>query len=791
MSRENRSKWKLDRRTFLSTVGALGAAMSVESGPTKLLQESKAAAPAASTTVKLIPTWCHGCAAAATSCAVLCHVEDGKLVRIEGNPDAGNNWGLGSTSLCVKAHSAMQYEYSPDRLTYPMKRVGDKGAGKFQRITWEEALVTIAAKLKEVKEKYGPETFCLLVPEFYPVRDTLGRRFLNVYGSPNYCESALCHGPRYLAATWTVGFCSEAPDDWTASKLIVNWGSNCENSGVNRGQPIAILDALEKGTRMIDIRPMLDPMASKAAQWLPIRPGTDCALALSVLNVIIGEKLYDVGFVSEWCSGFDRLAEHVKQFPPQWAAPITGIPADQIAELARTMATTKPMCIKTGNGVGDQQNDGSSAMMAITLIEAITGNLDVPGGNYAGASLPNLIPTRNLMTETLAEKAPRDMVDRLLAPAYPRWLQKRPDLVSPVMFHTPQSASYKVLKSLLTGKPYTPRVLGVQQTSVLSQLRNPVQNAEALKKVDFMFVMDLYWSPAVNYADIVLPATSLYEQSHNFGIKNRRDGTWIGIRNKVVEPLGDTRTDWQFWFDLAVKMGYGSDFWNGDMDECLKYQLEPSGIQLEDLRASPRGILAKRTDPIPAPKYRRYAQLFKRLPNGKVQCYNELIGGKPDCDETGNLPFLPSYKGPPEGITQTPELAKEYPLIFSDVHAYRLSQHSSYHNLPYLRELQPKPWVKINPETARKYGIKNGDWMKIESRHGWVKMAAEYFEGIAPDVLMARRGWWQACEELGLPGYSVFNGGAEPNVLYNGNEKLFDTGACQMAKQTLVRISKA
>jgi anaerobic selenocysteine-containing dehydrogenase len=120
-----------------------------------------------------------------------------------------------------------------------------------------------------------------------------------------------------------------------------------------------------------------------------------------------------------------------------------------------------------------------------------------------------------------------------------------------------------------------------------------------------------------------------------------------------------------------------------------------------------------------------------------------------------------------------------------------LSQHSSYHNLPYLRELQPNPWVKINPATATKYGIDDGGWMKIESRHGWVKMVAEYFEGIAPDVLMARRGWWQACRELGLPGYSVLNGGAEPNVLYSGDEKLFDAGACQMAKQTLVRISKA
>ncbi len=538
---------------------------------------------------------------------------------------------------------------------------------------------------------------------------------------------------------------------------------------------------------------MMDPLASKADQWIPIRPGTDCALALAILNVIIGEGLYDADFVRDWCYGFDRLAEHVKQYTPEWAAPITGIPADVIANLAREMATTKPMVIKTGNGVGDQQRDGTSAMAAICLIEAITGNLDVPGGNYAGDNMPSMIPLRNFMVETLLDRLPSDAYDKLLAPSYPRFLQKMPQVISPVGFHTPQSASYKVLEAVLTGKPYTPRVISAQQTSVLSQLRNPKMVSEALKKVDFFFVMDQYWSPAVDYADIVLPACSLYEHGHNsffLGVKNRPDGTWIGMRNKVVEPMGESRSDWEFWLDLGARMGFAADMWGGDIERFMQEQLEPAGIKLEDLRNSPRGIFVKRTEPLPPREYRRYAQLFKNLPHGKVQCYNELIGGKPDADETGTLPYMPEYKGPPEGIAQTPDLAKEYPLIFSDVHAYRLDQHSSYTGLPYLRELQPYPWVKINPETAKKYGIGNGEWMKVESPHGWVKMVAEYFEGIPPDVLMSKRGWWQKCDELGLPGYSCLDGGSEVNVLYNGDREKFDKCSCQMAKQTLVRISK-
>jgi anaerobic selenocysteine-containing dehydrogenase len=174
-----------------------------------------------------------------------------------------------------------------------------------------------------------------------------------------------------------------------------------------------------------------------------------------------------------------------------------------------------------------------------------------------------------------------------------------------------------------------------------------------------------------------------------------------------------------------------------------------------------------------------------------VQCYNELIGGKVNNDGTGTLPYFPVYHGPPEGIAQTPALTKEFPLVFSDVHAYRLCQHGFFCNLPYLRELQPYPWVRINPATAEKYGIQNGDWMKVESPHGWCLYKAEFFEGIAPDVLMARRGWWQPCQDLGLPGYTPFNGGSESNNLYNSDERLFGKFFSQMPKQTLVKISKA
>ena len=735
------------------------------------------------TDIKIVPAFCHGCGAAKPRCAVLCHIQDGRFVRVEGNPEAFNNGTRGSTSLCAKGNTGMQFLYSPNRLKYPLKRVGEKGEGKFRRITWDEALDTIAAKLKEVKEKYGPEAYAVLAPEYWPVLATLGRRFLNVYGSPNYLHSAICATPRTAAARITIGF-STWTTDYEKSRLIVNWGANPENSGPNQGQPRAILNALEKGARLIDIRPMLDPLASKADIWLPIRPGTDCALALAILNVIINEKLYDAGFVSDWCYGFDKLSEHVQKYPPAWAAHITGLPVDKIIEVARLIATIKPMFLKTGNGIGDQTTDGTSTIMATSLISAITGNLDVPGGYYAGgaADMPSLIRTNQI--STLGEKAPPDLAEKLVAPETPIWFQKPGNWEG-----GPTARYFTGIMSILTGKPYPIRVLNASCTNPLSATRNPRIVAEALKKLEFFFVMDTYPAPHINYADIVLPACTGYEHSDQIEVRNRQEGTWIGIYNKLAEPPGECRSDWQFYLDLATRMGYGADFWNGDMEAFLNYQLEPSGIKLEDLRKSPRGIFVRRTAPLPEPEHRRYASLFKNLPHGKVQCYNEVIGGKDNNDGTGKLPYLPEYKGPPEGIVGTPELAEEYPLIISDVHAHCLSQHSYLNDIPYLRELEPYPWVRINPATARKYGIGNGDWVRVESPHGWCKFKAVYFEGISPEVLMTRRGWCQPCEELGLPGYSSFDGGSEVNNLYNTDEKFFDKFHSQMAKQTLVRIS--
>lgn len=794
----------VSRRSFLAGAAGFGALM-VAGGCAPTMRKDSAASDAGkkASEVEVRHAWCKMCGPARTHCSTLCTVRDGRWVNVEGNPEAGNNFGRGSKTLCAKGNAAMQALYSPSRLLYPMKRTGAKGEGKFERITWDEALREIADKLAEQKEKYGPESYGVLSPQFFAVLGDIGRRFLNVHGSPNYLHSAICNSQRVFSRLVTIGGPAHmkanniAPGQPKKTKLMVAWGYNSENSAINQGNPCARIDAIEAGQTVIDIRPMQDALASKAAYWLPVRPGTDGALALAILNVIIGEDLYDHDFVENWCSGFEQLSEHVEQFPPSWAAEVTGLPEEQIIEVARLMGTVKPMGIIMGNGIGDQSNDGHWTVACICLIEAITGNLGIAGGGGAGMVMPDpLIKTKPM--DPLADRMPASAEDeengwmpgvsKLVAPETPRWFQNKMTQES-----GPTSAYNRGLMSILSEEPYPLRFVFAQSSNPLSATRQPKKVAEALKKLDYYVVMDTSWNSSCDYADIVLPAATQYETSDQFAVKNMKDGTFIGINQVIVEPLGEARSDWQYYLDLAVKMGYGDDFWGGSLDAMLEERLDGSGITLEELRAANTGIFKERTDgSAPTePVYQDYEKMFESLPGGKVQCYNEWIGGKPNATDSGTLEYLPVYHGAPENLTSTPDLAQEYPLIISDVHAYRLCNHSYYHDVSWLRELQPEPWVKINPATAERYDIEEGDWVDIESIHGSVKMVARLFEGIAPDVLMSKRGWWQACEELDLPGYGCLDGGSEVNVLYDSDIENYDHFHSAMAKQTLVKITKS
>ena len=715
---------------------------------------------------KWIPTFCAMCGPG-LGCGIYAFVKDGRFTAVEGMRESPLNQGR----ICAKAHAAPQWVYSPERLRYPLKRVGQKGEGKFERISWDQALDLIAAKLKEQKQTHGAESLAILSPARRSYSEYL-YRFLIAHGSPNYGHSGICAMQKTFAFTYTLG---AAPvPDVARSSLILIWGKQPVYSGSTRGNLKQILDAKDRGAKIISIKPTMEPDVAISDLWIPIRPGTDAALALAMLHVIIKEKLYDAEFVSRWTFGFETLAAHVRKFPPEWAEPITGLSRKQIADLARTYATTKPACIDHGNGL-EHAPSSNSAVRSIAILMAITGNLDKPGGDvfYAGSGSP--MPK----SVHLKERYTQEWVDKLIGPEFPKPFQPWIEGTS--------SAYYRIFDSVLTEKPYPVRTIIAPGTQPTVSTRGVKNVLEALKRLEFYVVVDVMRTADMNYADVVIPVASMYETDHPF----ETGGQWIMARNKVIEPLGDYKSDYEFWIDLGVRMGYGKDFWNGSIAECMNDQLKPMGLTMEELRKNPTGVILHAK----AVESEKYGQIFNRpstrfskapyLPQGKVAIYNTTF------EENGFEP-LPVWVEPPESLSGTPELLEKYPLIFSDFHTSKVYNAGWLRNVPCLREVLPYPALQMHPDPAAERGIKDGDWVIVESPHGKLSVRAQVNPGIRPDTVMMLHGWWQGCEQLKLPGFPLLDGGANSNTMYSVDEtRAFDPLVTAMSSQTLVQVRKA
>lgn len=716
---------------------------------------------------RFVSTLCGMCGPG-PACGIYALVSEGRFIGVEGMKEAPLNRG----KLCPKAHAAPQWVYSPQRLQYPLKRAGARGEGKFKRIGWDEALNIIADKLKEQKKEFGPESLAILSP----ARRTYNMyfsRFLSAHGSPNYAHSGICAVQNAFSFLYTLG--TGFPQaDYENSKLIIIWGKQPVYAGSSRGGTRALVKAKESGATIISIKPTMEPDAALANIWVPIRPGTDAALGLAMLNVIITGKLYDSAFVSEWCYGFEALERHIQNYTPDWAEPITGLPALQIKEIAELYARTKPAAIDAGNGL-EHAPSASHAARSVAILMAITGNFDRPGGNIspAGSTMPRPIPIG------LTKPASPNLIEKLVAPEFPKPFQ-------PVM-GMPTSAYYPVFESVLTEKPYPVKTIIAPGTQPTVSTRGTKRVIEALKKVDFFVVIDVMQTAEMDFADLVVPVSTTYESDHPFELTQN----WIIAPGKVIEPLGDYKSMYEFWLELGMAMGYGDDFWNGNMEDCLNYQLKPFNLTMKELRAHPTGIVY----PMKPMKYEKYQRIFATrsfrpsgppyLPQGKVALYNTTF------EEHGFSP-LPTWKEPPEGPTSTPELLERYPLIFSDFHTSKAYTASWLRNVPLLREIMPEPTLQIHPETARERGIGKGDWVIVESSHGSVRLKAEVIPGIRPDTVMALHGWWQGCEELDLPGYGLLEGGANTNSMYSVDpERVYDPLVTGMSSQTLVQVKKA
>ncbi len=768
MNNVRTEKPTVTRRGFLKATAAMGAAAVAVTGPAQILTKSSKSVQAAQTEEEQrIPTMCAMCGPSG-GCGIYARVKNGKFVGIEGMAESPLNKGKN----CPKAHAAPQWVYSPDRIRYPMKRVGEKGEGKFERITWDEAIETISKTLLEQKEKYGPESLASLSPARRTYSSYLCR-FLTTHGSPNYGHSGICAMQKAFGFAYTLGNTAVSPD-YKNSDLIIIWGKQPVFSGASKGGVKDIVDAKQRGARIIAIKPTIEGDSALADVWVPVRPGTDAALALGMLNVIINENLIDADFVANWCYGYEELKAHIQQYTPEWAETICGVPAQQISDVAREYATTKLATIDHGNGF-EHAPACNDAIRAVASMIAITGHFDRKGCNFVGTG--NKMP--KVKSVTLDERFTQEWVDKLVGPEFPRALEPWIEGTS--------TAYRRIFDSILTEQPYAIRALFAPGSQPTVSTRDTASTIEALKKLEFFVVIDVTRTAEMDYADIVVPVATMYETDHPF----ETSGNWIMARNKVIEPLGEYKSDYEFWLELATKMGYGADWWNGDINACMDWQLEAFEMTYEQLRTEhPTGITYGGNDPA----YEKYEKIFATkstridkgayLPQGKVALYNttfESIGFNP----------MPEWRELPEGPTATPDLLEKYSLLLSDYHTCKAYNASWLRNVPYLRQVLPYPTLHINPDTAKARGIADGDWVIVQGTRGSLKLKAEYWPGCRPDTVMTLHGWWQGCQELGMEDFSLLEGGANVNYLYTAEEKAYDPIVTAMSSQALVQVTKA
>lgn len=647
----------------------------------------------------IIPTLCGMCGRYAI-CGINATVEDGRIVKVEGRQEHPLSKGF----LCPVGQACLEYQYSPERLTYPMKKEGSE----FKRISWDEALGIISQGLMETKDKYGAESLAIYLGQAMTPMVKHAKRFSDLFATPNLTSAAsFCQWSAIIAHILTYG--AFAFPDVANSKTILVWGSNPPRT--NRLLARGIDEAIGRGAKLIVIDPRRTEIAEKAHLYVPIRPVSDGALALALLNVIITENLYEKSFVQEYAIGFDELKERVKDYSPEKVEEITRVPADTIRQIARLMHDNKPTCILAGIAANHATN-GCQVFRAIASIIAISGNLDVPGGNIFGYRAP-------FTSYRVKEKFPtvkgvgvdeHFMFFRVLA----------------------EALASSLAEALITEKPYPIKAMLVQGGNPVSSWPNTNKTITALKGLNFLVVMDTFMTATAKLADVVLPAASFFERLEwvDYG-QMMPTMPILMLQDKVVEPMGECWPDWKFWFELGRRLGYDEYYPWRDIEEAINYELAPAGVTVQQLRDNPAGIQYAPT------ASKKYETEGFSTPAKKVELYSQRLA------ELGHDP-LPSYAESTETPVSRPDLLKEYPLLLTTGARVAVYQHSQFRQCPSLHEVAPEPRAEINSETAKSLGIQEGDMMHIETLRGAIDIKATVTDNIHPRAIEVQHGWAEA-----------------------------------------------
>jgi anaerobic selenocysteine-containing dehydrogenase len=683
-------------------------------------------------TIKTSCRSCHG------GCGVLVTVEGGIIAGIEGNPE----WPTRGT-MCSKGLASVQHINNTNRVRYPLKRKGKRGEGKWERITWEKALETIASKMKDSRAEYGANSIAIGQGTSRGYMPYIVR-LKNSIGTANWVSTgSVCFFPRLAVFGLSVGsrlYCDYHGWGGEFPKTQIMWGKQLEYTNADGEMGVWFLDSLDRAKNLIMVDPRATALTGRANLWLQLRPGTDAALALGMMNVIINEGLYDKGFVANWTHGFDQLRDRVRDYPPGKVAEITWIPEDKIIKAARMFATDTPGCIQVGEPV-EASNNSTQNLRAIICLLAITGNIERPGSMMIWVH-PKIHPMKQFAFEL----------------AIPE--ENRKNAVGGDEFRLyAQDAGHAdtVFHQLKEGRAPI-RLLHSHGGNFLLSLANTKDVFAGLQNLEFLSVADLFMTPIAEYADIVLPVAHWLEGDD---IWDMHPAFYVTAVNKAVDPPGEAWPDNKILNEIGKRVA--PEHWFKDVEEMLDYMVREAGMTWAEFKK--KGFIAKTGKDQPYYKYKtdywRKGGGFD-TPTGKVELYSTVL------ESLGYDP-LPYYVEPNESHYSTPELAKEYPLILSTGGRPPYYFHSQYREIPWLRELQPYPTAQIHPETAEPLGIATGDWIWIETPRGRIKQVARLFNGMDPRVVIIQASWYYP--EMPAPehGFMISNA----NML-TSNELPFD-----------------
>jgi anaerobic selenocysteine-containing dehydrogenase len=652
---------------------------------------------------KIVKTACNMCGG---RCGIDVYLEDEKIVEVLGMEEHPFN------TLCVKVRGIPELAHSSRRLRKPLRKVN----GEFKEVSWDEALQYIADKLINIKQKYGSKAIVVHfgVPFIYSQAEYMARRFCDLLNTPNYTSGAsLCFLARTIGHKLTCGV-HVSPHLSGNPNCIMIWGQNPTESRPLQADFIHAM--VGRGAMLITVDPRNTPLARKANIHAQIRPGTDCALAMGMLNVIITEELFDKSFVDQWTVGFDKLVMHVKDYSPEKVETITWVKAETIRNMTRMYANNKPASISLGISM-DHSTNGIQAIRAITTLMAITGNLDIPGGNtYSPGLRMKNIRLQDKLTEHDA-----------IGIEYPLFTK-----------YTQEQSIVPGIEQMITEKPYPIKALLIDGCNPALTWPNSNKVSQGFAKLDLMVVMEIFMTDTAKMADIVLPGTSFLE-TENIRIypndMSRGGLPLVTKTNRVINPVGDSMEDWKIWAELARKMGYAEYFPWKENEDLFEYLLQDTEITLDQLKRNPGGIYyAER-------KFQKYLKDGFNTPSKKVEIYSQVLA------DHGYDP-LPTYHEPEESPVSRPDLAEKYPLYLVSGPRVVAYHHSQYRNLPSLRKLVPEPLIEINPKTASRYRIADGDLVMVESMRGSTKLKAKLTENIHPEIIAMQHGWSEANANL-------------------------------------------